>query len=307
MKKTGLVVLIVICLIIFFSTLIAGSLLTIRTIGWSDLMDHTRLQERLTTILQKFRFLENYTGLSDTLSIDETRALDLTGIKTIEIAAVSENVRLNAAGEQATAQLKGSYRSWSSTLTWVVEKQGDVLKIHTKFPPLGLFNSDLQIFVQIPASFTGKVKVSTISGSCDLPDDVAYAWSHFEFSGISGSLSVARADMTAITCSSISGRLVLSQLTASVDGQTTSGAMALQYAAFRETNLKSISGSVRIVMPEQSNCAVDFSTVSGSFTNDGLSISIDKQGNRHFTGTIGDGSEKLTVHTTSGNLVMSNR
>ncbi|MEA4890264.1 MAG: DUF4097 family beta strand repeat-containing protein [Clostridiaceae bacterium] len=305
MKKTGLIIIIVICFVVFIACSTAGVLLTIRTIGWSNLTDQTAWQNQIGTWLQDNPIWDHVNNLGNQLSIDETRDLDLEGINTVEITAVSEQVRLLTAGDRAYAQLKGSYHSFSQSIAWITEKQDGILKIHTRYPRFGLLSGDLAFIVQIPASYTGNVRVNAVSGSCVLPDDMACQWNTFRFSGVSGELTLARADMDNLNFSSVSGNIVINKADCKINGQTTSSEININYNVFQACKLNTISGDINLDLPQNTNCELEYTTISGDFTQNGLTFSDTKDNKRKVSGTLGQGGTSLDVSTTSGNLSMS--
>ncbi|MDW7659386.1 MAG: DUF4097 family beta strand repeat-containing protein [Bacillota bacterium] len=306
MKKTGLIVLIVICLIVFFTTLTSGVLLTIRTIGWQDLLDQSRLQDRLQSMVERFDFLTDLPSQREQFDIDDTKTLDLTNIKIIEIAGVSESITVHATSGVGSATLKGSYRALSP-IGWVVEANGDVLKIYSPYPRFGVLYSNLSMTVTIPQTFAGTVKVSSVSGAVSLPDAQQIDWNQLDVSTISGSIRVENAAFGAIKLSSISGAISLKQIMGTIDCKTTSGAIALDYDIYKTSTVRSVSGAVQITLPAQSSVNISYTTVSGRFKNQDLPITVVTQTSRKLEGKIGTGEQPLTVSTTSGSFTIKGR
>ena len=122
MKKTGLVIVIIVCVIVLLSSLTAGILLTFRTIGWSALMDESNLRQRIEKILDDFQLEGFMFNERERFEIDEKRSFDLAGIKTVKITAVSESVLLTASGDQLEASLSGNYSSFGKKIEWITEK-----------------------------------------------------------------------------------------------------------------------------------------------------------------------------------------
>lgn len=303
MKKTGLIVLIVICLIVFFTALTSGVLLTIRTIGWQDLLDQSNLQDRLHNMIERFDFLADLPARREQFNIDETKALDLTGIKTIEITGISESITVHMTSGAGNATIKGSYRALSP-IGWVVEAQGDVMKIYSPYPRLGVLYSNLAMTVTIPQSYAGSVKVSSVSGAVSLPDAQQADWTRLDVSTVSGGIRVENASYDAIKASSVSGAIALKQITGTVDCKTTSGAIALDYTTYMTSTVRSVSGAIQITLPAQSSVNVSYATVSGRFTNQDLQITVISQTSRKLEGKIGAGEMPLTVSTTSGSFTI---
>ena len=305
MKKTGLIIVIIICLIVFLSSLTAGILLTFRTIGWSALMDESNLQQRIERILNDFQLEGFMHNKRERFEIDEKRSFDLAGIKTVKITAVSENVLLTASGDQLEASLSGSYSSFGKKIEWITEKQGDSLVIYIDYPIFGLFSSQLQTRVQIPATFTGEVLVNSVSGDCQLAGPGDCDWSLFKLKAVSGDLSIEQAEMARITCSTVSGKISIGETTAQIDGDTVSGNIDIKWRAFAESSLKTVSGKIELKLPATSACKITYTTVSGNFSNKDLSIQVIEQSKKGFIGSLNNGQQKLTVGSVSGNLKMN--
>lgn len=305
MKKTGLVIVIIVCLIVLLSSLAAGILLTFRTIGWSALMDESNLQQRIEKILDDFKLEGFMFDERERFEIDEKRSFDLTGIKTIKITAVSEDVLLTASGDRLEASLSGSYSSFGKKIEWITEKQGDSLVLYIDYPVFGLFSSQLQTRVQIPATFTGEVIVGSVSGNCRLTGPGQCDWSLFKLKSVSGDLSIEQAEMTRITCSTVSGKIDIGQTSAQITGDTVSGNIDIEWRSFAESSLKTVSGKIELKLPAASDCKITFTTVSGNFSNKDLSIQVSEQSKKGFIGSMNNGQKKLTVGSVSGDLKMS--
>jgi hypothetical protein len=225
--------------------------------------------------------------------IDEKRSFDLTGIKTIKITAVSEDVLLTASGDKLEASLSGSYSSFGKKIEWITEKQGDNLVLYIDYPVFGLFSSQLQTRVQIPATFTGEVIVGSVSGNCQLTGPGQC------------DLSIEQAEMTRITCSTVSGKIDIGQTSAQITGDTVSGNIDIEWRSFAESSLKTVSGKIELKLPAASDCKITFTTVSGNFSNKDLSIQVSEQSKKGFIGSMNNGQKKLTVGSVSGDLKMS--
>lgn len=304
MKKTGLVVLIIVCLIVFFTTITGGILLAVQNFGSAGLFDPAQYVSKISALLDKYSQINSIPGWGQAYELDETRNLDLTGIDTVEIITVSEPLVVTA-GDNAFAHLSGDYRTFGAKLAWVTEKKGSLLSIHTRYPRVGILRSSLNLAVQIPASYTGSVKITTISASCVLPDDAAYLWKKLDIHTVSGRIDVANGEFGEISFGTVSGDVEIDQLNAPLSGGTTSGAINLNFRVFHVATLHTISGTVRVDLPADADGKFEFSSVSGDFQNDGMPLSLESQQNRKSSGTFGQGGDVLRVQTTSGNLVMS--
>ncbi|MDD4140499.1 MAG: DUF4097 family beta strand repeat-containing protein [Eubacteriales bacterium] len=306
MKKTGLIILIVVCLVIFFSALTGGVLLTLRTVGWQALLDRTQLQERVDTLLER---AEPWGGFPLTITrraIDETRPLDwdLDQVRLIQITAVSDQVIVSPVDQAGSARLNGVYRG-SGKVGLVVVKQDDVLIIRVDYPHFGISFSDLTLQVDLPAGYGGTVKVTTVSGAIDLPAQRGQDWDALDLKSVSGSIRAANTADAGVTFSTVSGQVGLSGLSAPVTGKTTSGQLDLSYDRAAPTTLSTVSGDVTLHLPPSSVFKLDFTTVTGNFSHEGLDLDVTTQGSRKISALSGQGGLAFAVSTTSGSLTLS--
>ncbi len=131
------------------------------------------------------------------------------------------------------------------------------------------------------AQLTGPVTVHTSSGSIDLAD-------------VSGALQV----------SSTSGSLHGTNLAALRSAATTSGSINLAGTFRGDTQVQSVSGSIDLQLGPESSTQITATTISGSISSGGLSLSNPSQERRFLSGTIGDGAGSLRVSTISGSIAL---
>jgi hypothetical protein len=305
MKKTGLIITIIVCLVVFFVSLTAGAILTAKTIGWANLQDRVKLRDRLEKIFDNINLPGFLHGDRQAFTIDDSKTASLDGIKEIRISGVAENIRVDTGGSVIEAHIRGAYHSWGQQLVWIVEKSGDTLLVHANYPPFGLLDNNLVIEMLIPAEFTGLVKIGTVSGNCVLTGGVTRSWSSLQYSGVSGMLQIGHADIPQIKVGSVSGSLELLGCTGQVTGETVSGKIHIAWDNFQGATLKTVSGQVDLGLPADSGAVINFTTVSGGFNNMGLPLTITSQQKRHLAAVLNGGDHALTVNTVSGGLAIS--
>jgi hypothetical protein len=304
MKKTALIIVIVICLILFFSTLAGGILLTVRTIGWQNLQDQVRFRERMADIFKDMQLPMFISGNKESFTIDDLLTSDLAGIEEIRITGISESITVAVGGDQVEARLHGTYVSWGTKLVWHCEKQGNRLAIYAEYPRLGLMWNDLAIDIRIPAEYARAVKINSVSGNCSVDSAEGLAWSSLQYNGVSGNLEISRASIATVKASSISGGIELRGCTGEVSSDSVSGRIHVVWDDFRGGTLKTVSGRILLEMPENAQASVSFTTVSGQFQNNGLPINLTSQLRRKIVGTINQGTYDLSANTVSGDLVL---
>ena len=72
--------------------------------------------------------------------------------------------------------------------------------------------------------------------------------------------------------------------------------------AFRSLRIETGSGDVTLAVPSNLGAQVDLDTGSGDIDLGGLTLQVRRLERDHITGTVGDGSGKLSVETGSGNV-----
>ncbi len=165
---------------------------------------------------------------------------------------------------------------------------------------------------------TGGLTVSTTSGEVQL-NDIA---GKLEVGSISGDVKLENGKIDGATVSTTSGEVDLDgvagalkltsvsgniQVREARDGRldlsTTSGEIEYDGSLARESanSLNSISGDVRVRLPDANSFRLDASTVSGDISSE-FELRDGQQARRSLSGVAGDGSATLTIGTTSGDI-----
>jgi DUF4097 and DUF4098 domain-containing protein YvlB len=70
--------------------------------------------------------------------------------------------------------------------------------------------------------------------------------------------------------------------------------------------VNSISGDVKLALPEDAGIRLDASTISGSISSD-IELNNREEGLRSLKGVAGDGATNVTIGTTSGSISIEQR
>ncbi len=206
------------------------------------------------------------------------------------------------------AACSGTYLTFWDPITYTHEIQGDRIIIHPNYPTFGLISIDMSQQIMIPAAYTGKIEIGTVSGSCDVTGEAGMAWSELKFNGVSGSFMFDAADLASVDAFNISGSIDINDCTAAVKGETISGSVNVDWDKFVSARLKTISGGIDLTLPEDAAFEFDFSSISGSFINNGLPIEIGSQSRTQTSGTMNDGTSELQyAESISGSLAMNSK
>lgn len=140
-----------------------------------------------------------------------------------------------------------------------------------------------------------EISAASTSGSISL--DQSGEAKTVRLASTSGAVQAKLESVGALSVSTTSGNIALDAQRAEEAGVTsTSGSVTLSLAAFGSAKVNTTSGSVTAALPGQPGFTGEFSTTSGSFES---ALSLRKDGKIY---TCGDGSARIAIHTTSGNI-----
>lgn len=309
MKKVFLIITIIILFIVFIASAAAGALLTARTIGWDDLADVSRISDWAGQIQYNIGDLSSFFNRRGTelFKIDEAKTItaeQLDQIREIHVTALSEQVTIKTDGSEVIAGINGTYTSLSE-LIWEVEIRDGKLNIRTRYPKYGFRSQNLNINVIIPAGFSGKVYLNTLSGNCSLPDKADYMWEGFYYDGLSAKLTVAEASMKMLNLKTLSGNLEISDIGAPLTASSMSGNLTLNFSGAYDAKVDTMSGKVVIDSPKEQSVRLDFKTLSGDLDLNSNQFSLISQKDRLTSGTLFEGEDSgkvWSIETMSGNL-----
>ncbi len=121
---------------------------------------------------------------------------------------------------------------------------------------------------------------------------------------VNGSLNVQRV-MGGVVADLVNGKLRASDLAGSADLSTVNGAVEADYSSLnnvREIKLKSVNGSVNLLLPQSPNAEVSASSVSGRISTD---FPLKVEGHwigKHMSGTLGSGGVHIKLDNVNGSI-----
>lgn len=243
------------------------------------------------------------------------------------------NIAYHAQDTVEIAETAPKAISADAALRWWLD--GDTLRVRYAKSGLRMFRSlDKTLTVTLPEGVAlGEVRIDTTSGDVNVPDlvaddilvdmtsgDLALKQSgaaarvalsstsgrisadvsdveKMAVSATSGDIRIAPGSVKDLSVSSTSGGVTLDggeAQKASID--TTSGGIAVRLTAFNDLNIDATSGDVTAALPSEPGYIADIDTTSGRFD---YTVALAKDGGKY---VCGDGSAKLRVETTSGNV-----
>lgn len=304
MKKSALIVLII-SSIIFVTSLTAGIMLTMRTIGWDTLLSSSRLADSISHWAGQIHWEDNRFGPVENYTIDQVHTIAPQNIDEIRISALSESITIASGSQDIIGRMSGEYSVLGSPIEWEATQQRGILTLKAKYPRHGLRASRLNIEVTIPDEYAGIVSVNTLSGSCEVIDKASHNWSKFNYEGLSGSLTIKDAGPVSLQLSTLSGSLEINQASGPISGDSMSGSLKAHYIALADFDFETLSGNIKLEIPADSQADISFNTLSGSFKNQNLPVEIISQDKRNLKAKLGSGGQQIEAETMSGNFTLT--
>lgn len=124
-----------------------------------------------------------------------------------------------------------------------------------------------------------------------------------ELSTTSGNISLIDVLCDEISIKSISGSIDITMKNGSADIDTASGSVKAKFInGFDKIKAKSISGSVNLYIPEESQFKADINTISGKIDLSDFSMRVNSSEKNRLKGTVGNGDGSIKIDTSSGSV-----
>ena len=258
--------------------------------------------------------------------VDEKKSVSLDGVTSLTIEGVSDDVTLaDAAGTTLDAWLHGNASGAAANEPRLaVERNGAAVTVRVDRPRIVIvgFNwSNVRLDIGLPKGYAGDLSVRTVSGTIQLGD---HRYAALTLNTTSGDEKIGTVTAASFKAHSTSGNVRAESVAAkSADISTTSGDVRVT-ALNGDTTLHSTSGSldvgftavpsrvdagntsggVTLRFPADAQFMLDARSTSGGVTCD-FPITIAQgpgSGRRSLSGTVGTGTARVTMRTTSGDI-----
>lgn len=241
----------------------------------------------------------------------ETKKFAAAEIKSIDIDVSSESILFEKADDsEITVDLY-----CNESCVPEVSVENGTLKITSNNKPFVIcFNR--KIIVKIPGDYySDDVDVHSASGSirinnCNFGNVDANSssgsihlenckFNNFDGKSASGSIKIENCEIPVLDCESTSGSVKAEGSFDSVDLKAVSGSISadLKKTLTGKSEMRSTSGSIHLITPENSNLQIKYATTSGTYKNSKNGTS-GKKG----TDSIGTAEIPLELKTTSGSI-----
>jgi len=236
--------------------------------------------------------------------VNETKMVDLTGVKVIDIHVVSSDVNISDSSEQLDVTLKTKGVSTGKKVKLVIEEKGSTVYIRVEHPKhLFSFNiSDSALYLGLPSEFDGDIIINSVSGDVDNSATLANKLSGLDVGTVSGDVNLSVNSVEELVAKSVSGDVEIDiEILNSFRGTTTSGDIQvmsitdvckslyaksvsgevdLQYDSACKTEIKTTSGDIRIGLSGNEAIDLRFKSTSGdmygnvNMNDDGVNFAI---------------------------------
>ncbi|MCR5764106.1 MAG: DUF4097 domain-containing protein [Treponema sp.] len=159
---------------------------------------------------------------------------------------------------------------------------------------------DYGVLLKIPSSFTGILNLESNGGGIKVS---GIKLPELDIENISGSINVTDCEFEGLNVETVSGSLHADGNFEQIDIEAVSGSVEISTlcALKRKSSLESVSGSIVLELPEDSDYCMTFECVGGKFTDNITGMQDAKNG----TSENGKGSVLVSVSSVSGSVKVS--
>ena len=250
----------------------------------------------------------------------QTRSLD--EIDDISISYISESIRIYESDTDEIV-IKEYMNREDEDLFAKISQQGGTLRIQNGRRNFMSFNFRAKVEIYLPTSYHGALAVGSTSGSIKL--EPSYQLKSIGLSSVSGSIKAQELEAETITLSSTSGSIQVQKADGLISASSVSGSIRIEDGArggtFSTTSgsirvtlsqvdsdvsLSSVSGSLRLYIPEDSSFKLSAHSVSGSI-HTGFDGDLVYEKSHSASGTVGSNPAfSVEMNTTSGSIRINN-
>ena len=240
------------------------------------------------------------------ISIDEVKTFNNIGkLKEIYIHSVSSNVSVFSTEEK---DVKIHFHGISAAESekklpkLITNIEGSQLKIEIEYPKALFYNANLFLDVYVPQDYLENVSIDTVSADVDISNlDIK----NIQCKTVSGELRIESLGSGHLTLKTTSGNINILDILGDLKIDSVSGNVNVEYKVFaQDINIKTISGKVKIGLPENAEFYLKTNTVSGEVDTD-FPITIISFGKMNqLEGTVGKEDNKIIADTVSGDIYL---
>ena len=241
------------------------------------------------------------------ISIDEVKTFNNIGkLKEIYIHSVSSNVSVFSTEEE---DVKIHFHGISAAESekklpeLITNIEGSQLKIEIEYPKALFYNANLFLDVYVPQDYLENVSIDTVSADVDISN---LDTNNFQCKTVSGDLKIKSLGSDNLILKTTSGEMNIMDFIGNLEADSVSGDINARYKVFdNNADIKTISGKVKIGLPENAEFYLKTNTVSGEVDTD-FPITIISFGKMNqLEGTVGTGDNSIIIDTVSGDIYIN--
>lgn len=239
-------------------------------------------------------------------SIDEVKTFGIDQLKEIHIHSVSSDVSVFSTNEEDIKIRfygRSAFKSEKALPKLITNLEGSKLKIEIKYPIVVFYNADVVLDVYIPQDYRGNIIIDTVSADVDISN---FDINNFQCKTVSGDLRIESLGSDNLTLKTTSGDVNIMDISGNLKADSVSGDINVEYRVFdNNVDVKTISGKVKIDLPQNAEFYLKTNTVSGEVVAKFPITIISYNKMNQLEGTVGTGDNIIIVDTVSGDIYIN--
>ncbi len=277
---------------VIWLVVIAVVSLTIATIAFFSIENY----------MVSFRDRNNFEGNS----IDEAKTFGIDQLKEIYIHSVSSDVSVFSTDEEDVKihfYGRSALKSEKTLPKLITNLEGSKLKIEIEYPRVLFYNANVVLDVYIPQDYRENIIIDTVSADVDISNlDI----NNFQCKTVSGDLRIESLGSDNLTLKTTSGNINILDILGNLKVDSVSGNVNVGYKVFtQDIDIKTISGKVKIDLPQNAEFYLKTNTVSGEVVTKFPITIISFNKLNQLEGTVGTGDNRIIVDTVSGSIYLN--
>jgi len=251
-----------------------------------------------------FRDRNNFEGNS----IDEVKTFDIDQLREIYIHSVSSGISVFSTDEEDIKihfYGRSALKSEKALPKLITNLEGSKLKIEIEYPKVLFYwaAADVLLDIYIPRDYRDNVIIDAVSADVDISNlDI----NNFQCKTVSGDLKIKSLGSDNLTLKTTSGEVNIMDFTGNLKADLVSGDINVGYRVFdNNIDVKTISGKVKIDLPQNAEFYLKTNTVSGEVVTKFPITIISFNKMNQLEGTVGTGDNSIIIDTVSGDIYIN--
>ena len=239
-------------------------------------------------------------------SIEEVKTFSIDQLKEIYIHSVSSDVSVFSTDEEdikINFYGRTALKSEKALPKLITNLEGSKLKIEIEYPKVLFYNANVVLDVYIPQDYRESIIIDTVSADVDISNlDI----NNFQCETVSGDLRIESLGSDNLTFNTASGDVDIVDFSGNLKADSVSGDIDVGYRVFdNNVDIKTISGKVKIDLPQYAEFYLKTNTVSGEVVAKFPITIISFNKMNQLEGTVGTGDNRIIVDTVSGSIYLN--